>query len=183
MKVISLWQPWASLIVHGLKSIETRGYPTNVRGRVAIHATKSEGAGDRSWIIQDEHFVEAFRAINQRTSPPQTSSGKLYDALPRGAIIGTAELYDCVRVETLYEILPAGLKFNISNEEYAFGNYEPGRFGWLLRDPLLFKTPIAAKGKQGWWEYDLRLCRTCGQLAEPGIAHCTECQFSAVGCL
>ena len=43
MKAVSLWQPWASLIVHGIKGVETRGYPTNVRGRVAIHATKKGG--------------------------------------------------------------------------------------------------------------------------------------------
>lgn len=40
MKAISLWQPWASLIAAGVKSIETRGWPTNYRGQIAIHAAK-----------------------------------------------------------------------------------------------------------------------------------------------
>ncbi len=43
MKAISLWQPWASLLVLGLKRFETRSFPFPgaVRGqRVAIHASK-----------------------------------------------------------------------------------------------------------------------------------------------
>lgn len=38
MKAITLWQPWASLIVDGRKKIETRSIPRYYNGPVAIHA-------------------------------------------------------------------------------------------------------------------------------------------------
>ncbi len=38
MKALSLWQPWASLIALGVKTIETRSWATNYRGPLAIHA-------------------------------------------------------------------------------------------------------------------------------------------------
>ena len=38
MKAITLWQPWASLIVDGRKTIETRPMPWYYEGWVAIHA-------------------------------------------------------------------------------------------------------------------------------------------------
>src|SRR5208282_5501454 len=38
MKAITLWQPWASLIVDGRKPIETRPRPWHYVGQVAIHA-------------------------------------------------------------------------------------------------------------------------------------------------
>jgi hypothetical protein len=38
MKAITLWQPWASLIIDGYKHIETRSNPWYYEGLVAIHA-------------------------------------------------------------------------------------------------------------------------------------------------
>ncbi len=38
MKALTLWQPWASLIVDGRKIIETRPMPWYFDGLVAIHA-------------------------------------------------------------------------------------------------------------------------------------------------
>ena len=38
MKAITIKQPWASLIVHGIKDIENRSWSTKFRGRVLIHA-------------------------------------------------------------------------------------------------------------------------------------------------
>lgn len=40
MKAITLWQPWASLIACGAKTIETRSWGTPYRGPLAIHASK-----------------------------------------------------------------------------------------------------------------------------------------------
>lgn len=42
MKAISIKQPWASLIAHGIKDIENRSWRTNYRGRVLIHAGASK---------------------------------------------------------------------------------------------------------------------------------------------
>lgn len=57
------------------------------------------------------------------------------DGLRFGAIIGTVELYDCVRD---------------SDSPWAL----PGRWHWLLRDPRALKRPIPVRGRQGWWSYE-----------------------------
>jgi len=40
MKAISIKQPWANLIAEGKKTIETRTWPTNHRGRILIVSSK-----------------------------------------------------------------------------------------------------------------------------------------------
>ena len=45
MKALSIKQPWASLIAHGIKDIENRNWKTHFRGRIYIHASaKDSGA-------------------------------------------------------------------------------------------------------------------------------------------
>jgi hypothetical protein len=66
--------------------------------------------------------------------------------LPRGAVIGTVEIVDCVPVEELVD--------SLDNRERLLGDYSPGRFAWVLQNPVMFKTPIPAHGKQGWWNWE-----------------------------
>lgn len=39
MKVLSIKEPFATLIANGLKKIETRSWKTNYRGEIFIHAS------------------------------------------------------------------------------------------------------------------------------------------------
>ena len=41
MRVLTIREPWASLIGQGLKKIETRSWPTSYRGTLYIHAGKN----------------------------------------------------------------------------------------------------------------------------------------------
>jgi len=41
MKALSVRQPWAWLIAHGLKPVENREWETHYRGPVLIHASKT----------------------------------------------------------------------------------------------------------------------------------------------
>ena len=43
---LSIRQPWAHLIIHALKDVENRDWPTRVRGRVLIHAGKTMTRAD-----------------------------------------------------------------------------------------------------------------------------------------
>ena len=72
---LSLKQPWATLLVHGLKSIEVRRWSTPRRGRILIHAAR----------IPDER-PEAWRHV-----PPKLRK----QAEVVQGIIGSAELLDC----------------------------------------------------------------------------------------
>lgn len=40
VRALTLWQPWASLVAVGAKTIETRGWSTDYRGPLLIHAAK-----------------------------------------------------------------------------------------------------------------------------------------------
>jgi hypothetical protein len=73
---LSVRQPWAELIMRGEKIVEYRSRFTHVRGRIYIYA--SEGRYTRA----EEAAWAAEYAID-------------VDALPRGVIVGTVELYDC----------------------------------------------------------------------------------------
>lgn len=42
MKTLSVRQPWASLLVSGLKDIENRTWAPNFRGRIMIHALSAK---------------------------------------------------------------------------------------------------------------------------------------------
>ncbi len=39
-------------------------------------------------------------------------------------------------------------------EEKAFGDYTPGRFAWILENPVAFKTTFGARGGLTLWEFD-----------------------------
>jgi len=125
MRAISLWQPWASAIALGLKQIETRHWWTDYRGPLAVHAAKRWGPDERDTACL---FARRF---DQRLAAP-----------PLGAIIATACIVDCVRTERLHP----------SEQEDAFGNFAPGRFGWILRDVVALADPIPFKGAQGFFD-------------------------------
>jgi uncharacterized protein (UPF0264 family) len=72
---LSIKQPWAALLVHGLKTIEVRSWRTARRGRVLIHAAR----------IPDER-PDAWRRV-----PPQLQQA----AQQVGGVVGAAELTDC----------------------------------------------------------------------------------------
>jgi hypothetical protein len=78
MKIISIRQPWASLIARGLKDVENRTWPTLYRGPVLIHASQ------RADSISSDELERRFGI-----SPPST--------IPLGGVVGIAEVVDCVK--------------------------------------------------------------------------------------
>lgn len=75
IKMLSIRQPWASLIAHGVKDVENRTWTTRYRGPILIHSGKKV---DSDGMSQHPGYVDA----------------------PRGAIIGVVDLVD---VRTLSE--------------------------------------------------------------------------------
>jgi len=125
MKAISLWQPWASAIPIGHKRIETRGWSTNYRGLLAIHAAKR-------WTKEQREFAAVERAL-----------GRLPQRLPLGAIIA---------VVTVEECLPTWqLRDRVHPIEKLYGDYGDGRFGWLLKNIVALPEPIPFAGAQGFF--------------------------------
>lgn len=125
MIVITIYQPYAYAIVAGIKRYETRPRKTNVRGRVAIHAAK--GKPRFVTMAVDMAMPERMR-------------------LQFGAIIGTVEIVDCLPAEEVIHTL--------TERERVLGDYSPGRWAWVLKNPVMFDMPVPAKGRQGWWSWN-----------------------------
>jgi hypothetical protein len=127
---ITLTQPWASLMAPGWKTIETRSWSTRYRGPIAIHAAKAFPKDCRGRIA-DEYFG------------PMLYTGGYHRAeqLPVGKILAVCYLEDCQPAEDIYP--------RISEMERAFGDYSPGRFGFITSDLRRLKTPVPFKGALG----------------------------------
>lgn len=82
--VLSVRQPWAWLIVNGYKNIENRTWPTRVRGRILIHASKGMTRADYEACIL---FI-----MSQGMDVPVPPM----IALERGGIVGETTILDCV---------------------------------------------------------------------------------------
>ncbi len=65
MKCISLIQPWATLIIHGAKRFETRGWRTLYRGPLTIHASGCFPSGKSGKIGKSVsvHFIENYTGV------------------------------------------------------------------------------------------------------------------------
>ena len=129
MKAISIKQPWASLIAHGIKDIENRSWscPKKYIGqRVLIHASSSKRI--RTWTFAQDDVLQKNPSIRYDC---------VYGGFPKGAIIGSVVISDCVQ-----------------NHPSVWA--EKGVWNWVLKDAILFDKPIRdVKGKLSFWEYDL----------------------------
>jgi len=89
---LSIRQPWASLIILAGKDIENRNWLTYTRGPILIHAAKA------MTIKEYREAIEFACSIDDDRTMSLWASGVLeFNKLPRGGIIGSANLVDCVR--------------------------------------------------------------------------------------
>jgi len=137
MKAISLLQPWASLVVMGIKTIETRNWATKHRGTILIHASKSEAGS----IF--EHDLPIKKHIQN------------FEDLPFGAIIGKVDIVEVIPANQL-AINDEEID-NLTFENKAFGTYSEKRFGWILENAVQLKLPIALRGMMNVWNVPDRI--------------------------
>lgn len=166
MKLISLWQPWATLVVLGHKKIETRGWTTDYRGPLVIYATLAWNQDCRMMASTEVCWrpLAAAFGIDPHRSSSHTQTERaaaLRAVLPFGKIIGVCELSDCLPTESrlglpgVFDDYPE-LDTEIETHpgahqkmERSFGNYSPGRYGFVLRAPRQLHSPIPFKSRQG----------------------------------
>jgi hypothetical protein len=125
MKALSVRQPWAWAIQHG-KPIENRDWYTSQRGRVYLHASKHWCVEDISmdWCDVCDMAAAAGIVIPEPDWKWLRSVG--------GSIVGSVEIVDCV----LQHPSP----------------FFVGKFGFVLANPVVFKTPIPFKGALGFFD-------------------------------
>lgn len=129
VKVITIKQPWASLIAEGYKEFEFRTWKTKYRGEILIHAGKGI----------DKEAMMRFKHLNLD--------------YPIGKIIARAKITDCVYVDNdfidkMYNKDPLvyrGIKYNDNWNGYGF----------KIEDVVKI-NPIDVNGKLSLWDYDYK---------------------------
>ena len=127
MKVITIKQPWATLIAKGYKEYEFRTWKTKYRGDILIHAGKGI----------DKKAMEQFKHLNLE--------------YPAGRIIAKATITDCIYVDKefaqkLYEKDPVVYKELINKDNWD-------GYGFKLEN-IKEVVPIEVDGKLSFWNYD-----------------------------
>jgi hypothetical protein len=140
MKVITLWQPWASFISYGWKTIETR---THARFKNLADETIGVHAGN-SWDKDWKELASSYLDNNQINITENFIKNKFDADLLRGRILCTTH------IETLGWLCVYDSRRALIDCSYV--DYQPYRFGLYLKDI----KPIPAKGKRGIWNYDFK---------------------------
>ena len=172
MRAITIRQPWASLIALGLKNVETRSWTTTHRGTIAIHA--AAGMPPLADIPKGKSTLGDVDIVRDRSGIRIHHPSLAWPYLvPRGVIVATAEVLDCLPMVTpgaatdlpCIEVADAhvtlhanscdddGFEYDLTGER-ALGDYTPGRYGWMLVDiqPIRRNQP-AARGQLGLWNW------------------------------
>ena len=124
MRVITLKQPWASLVAAGLKKYEFRNMNYSYRGKILIHAGRGidKAAMDR---VKDYNLD-----------------------YPHSKIIAEVEIVDCVKIDKKFNKMIKKL------DSHVYGKKERTGFAWELDNIRKLKVDKTINGKQGIWYID-----------------------------
>jgi len=122
MKVITLKQPWATLVAEGLKKYEFRSWKFNYRGEILIHAGKGI----------DKDAIKKFEHLNLN--------------YPHSKIIAKVKILDCIELNDKIN------KQIIEENELIYGHkyYRTG-YAWKLELIEKINDETEVSGKQGIW--------------------------------
>ena len=150
--VITVWQPWATLIAEECKPFEFRGWaaPRSLHGqRVGIHsAARKVSVAEVRGLLVRLHSKnwrstglkrEASIALLERVKADLT-------ALPLSSIVCTAEL----GVPVLGEILAQRMGVDLTNDS---DRIDHSMWGWPLSGIERLTPPLPARGQQGFWKW------------------------------
>lgn len=125
MKVITLKQPWATLVAEGIKEYEFRSWRYNFRGEILIHA----GAGI------DKDAMKQVESLNLE--------------YPQKKIIAKVTIEDCLELNDRIN------KEICSSNPMVYGNKKRTGFVWKLKNAKKINVDKTISGKQGIWNYEL----------------------------
>lgn len=128
IKALTLWQPWATLIALGIKTVETRKWKTPYRGPLAIHAAYRRPRPD-DWGDAEQQELMLRTLWERRVN---------WTDMPRKAIVAVCELVDVLPTSEL--------------EPDPWGDYRAGRYGWILEEIRPLDKPIVIGGARSLWD-------------------------------
>lgn len=121
---LGIQQPWAELILRGVKTIEVRSQPTQVRGTIYLYTSKRPSPLEAAYLAAEQHQLDV-------------------SALPTGLLVGTIDVLDsrpCVPQDVQASCVPADLLVN--------------RQAWILGHPRRFSSPQTVRFlPYGVWFY------------------------------
>lgn len=129
MKVITIKQPWTTLIAKGYKEYEFRTWKTKYRGDILIHAGKGI----------DKKAMSRFENLNLEC--------------PKGCIIAKAKITDCIYVDDKFvrDVVPKNPE--VYKELINKDNWNV--YGFKIEDVEEIE-PIQINGKLSLWDYDYK---------------------------
>ncbi len=125
MKVITLKQPWATLVAEGIKKYEFRSWKTNYRGKILIHA----GVGI------DKEDMKKYKNMNLEFSSRR--------------IIAEVEIEDCLELDEELN------KKIINEKNIAYGSKYRTGYAWKLKNIKKININKEINGKLGLWNIDM----------------------------
>ena len=126
MKVLTIKQPYASMIINNYKKYEFRSWRTSYRGKLLIHAG---GTIDN----KDMKYFE-YLSIKE---------------YPLKAIIGECELVDCILIDKEFD----DYLYNLDDKIYG-RHSRVGQYAWKLDNIKIYDKKINISGKLGLWNYE-----------------------------
>lgn len=142
MKVLSVRQPWAWLIMQGYKDIENRTWQTPHRGKLAIHAS---GSFDYSFFDFEDDSEEPLRPfcslVRDHFGIRPGTKRITRNKQEFKAILGTVHLTDCITANDTRPDIPSPWCFYCG-------------YAWKLEKPEQWEKPITGiNGKLNIWNY------------------------------
>lgn len=148
MKALTIWQPWASLIMLGVKPYEFRRWPAPrslIGQRIVVHAAKRSARDEIAELLRAPDRLKGSVTLDP---VGLAKAMDLLDAawtgridLPISAGLGTAILGEPKRALDLFRATMDADDIN------------PDMWGWPLGAIEPFASPIPVRGAQGFWEW------------------------------
>lgn len=134
--VLSMHQPWASLLVYGLKRIEGRAWPTDHTGSLWIHATSTQPT--LKDIEEMQSFYTHIHEAEGRDIMPN-----LPKTYPTSVLIGCVDVVACYSANDMeaWKTLPDTIKQEIGSP-YCF----------LCENPKRLVVPQQMRGHPKLWQ-------------------------------
>ena len=124
---LGIRQPWAELILRGIKTIEVRSQDTNLRGPIYLYSSKKVAEIEPAEVAIREYGLEL-------------------DSLPLGRIVGTVDIIDsqlCRKKDAAASCVPR--------------SYLQDRYAWQLANPVRFDEPMVVRFlPYGVWFYPFK---------------------------
>jgi hypothetical protein len=146
MKALTIWQPWASLIIAGAKPVEWRGWacPRWIVGqRIAIHAGVRPARADEIADILARIEGDETSLVAAIAMPLLERVHRL--SWPLSSVLGTAIIG--APVPALDWVKAHAPGFLDSDR------IDKSKFAWPLTEIERCEPPVPARGAQGFWNW------------------------------